>query len=104
MAVKGTKRRIVGTAAKLEYGSSNFNECRAILGGYKSRLAKALKSHGSKLRFADQKKYLQTFAALTTACALVQGIPCTGQFMSLDLPKYTLRVKPARTPSQRRRR
>jgi len=70
------------------FGSGgNINLIAAKLYRHRDRLQESLKQRGHELPADVRKKYVGILDALTRSSALVGGIPCTGPFMSLDLPK-----------------
>lgn len=70
------------------FGSGgNINLIAAKLYRHRDRLRDSLRQRGHLLPPEVRKKYVGILDALTESSALVGGIPCTGPFMSLDLPK-----------------
>jgi hypothetical protein len=101
MATKATQKSV--ERARLFGGGGNFNLLKAKLFRHKERLKKSLRERGHELPEPVFKKYNAILRALTKSYDLVGGIPCTGPFMSLDLPK-SKRVSVVRRASARRRR
>jgi hypothetical protein len=99
MAAKARTKAVEN--ARLIGSGGNINLIAAKLHRHKVRLQKSLKERGHTLPPPVRKKYEGILKALTISSALVGGIPCTGPFMSLDLPK-TKYLKPATRAGARR--
>jgi hypothetical protein len=82
---------------------ASINHCAAVLHYQRANLRRKLQSVRSQMPPELRRQYTKALADLHEAYTLVSGIPCSGPFMSFELPLLLGQQQPERRTRPRGR-